>query len=82
MPIRQRGRLDRRRSSCSATTYYVNATGYSRRAGVSPSAPYHHFPDKHALLGAVAEVPLSGDAPTASDVEHRAVIAIGEPDTI
>jgi AcrR family transcriptional regulator len=27
----------------------------SRRAGVSPAAPYHHFPDKQALLDAVAE---------------------------
>jgi AcrR family transcriptional regulator len=26
-----------------------------RRAGVSPAAPYHHFPDKQALLDAVAE---------------------------
>jgi AcrR family transcriptional regulator len=27
----------------------------ARRAGVSPAAPYHHFPDKQALLDAVAE---------------------------
>jgi AcrR family transcriptional regulator len=27
----------------------------ARRAGVSPAAPYHHFPDKRALLDAVAE---------------------------
>jgi AcrR family transcriptional regulator len=27
----------------------------ARRAGVSPPAPYHHFPDKQALLDAVAE---------------------------
>lgn len=26
----------------------------ARRAGVSPAAPYHHFPDKTALLAAVA----------------------------
>jgi len=26
----------------------------ARRAGVSPGAPYHHFPDKDALLAAVA----------------------------
>jgi AcrR family transcriptional regulator len=26
----------------------------ARRAGVSEAAPYHHFPDKEALLGAVA----------------------------
>ena len=26
----------------------------ARRAGVSPAAPYHHFPDKDALLAAVA----------------------------
>jgi AcrR family transcriptional regulator len=29
--------------------------GVARRAGVSPAAPYHHFPDKQALLDAVAE---------------------------
>src|ERR1700744_2128592 len=27
----------------------------ARSAGVSPAAPYHHFPDKQALLDAVAE---------------------------
>ena len=27
----------------------------ARRADVSPAAPYHHFPDKQALLDAVAE---------------------------
>src|ERR1700721_2010238 len=27
----------------------------ARGAGVSPAAPYHHFPDKQALLDAVAE---------------------------
>ncbi|MEM9187809.1 MAG: TetR/AcrR family transcriptional regulator [Myxococcota bacterium] len=27
----------------------------ARRAGVSPAAPYHHFPDKDSLLAAVAE---------------------------
>ena len=27
----------------------------ARQAGVSPAAPYHHFPDKQALLDAVAE---------------------------
>jgi AcrR family transcriptional regulator len=27
----------------------------ARHAGVSPAAPYHHFPDKQALLDAVAE---------------------------
>src|SRR5262249_6209279 len=27
----------------------------ARRAGVSAAAPYHHFPDKQALLDAVAE---------------------------
>jgi AcrR family transcriptional regulator len=37
----------------------VGASGLSlrdiaRRAGVSPAAPYHHFPDKDALLAAVA----------------------------
>lgn len=37
----------------------VGAVGLSlrdvaRRAGVSPGAPYHHFPDKDALLAAVA----------------------------
>lgn len=26
----------------------------ARRAGVSPAAPYHHFPDKDALIAAVA----------------------------
>ena len=37
----------------------VGAAGLSlrdiaRRAGVSPAAPYHHFPDKDALVAAVA----------------------------
>jgi AcrR family transcriptional regulator len=27
----------------------------ARRAGVTPGAPYHHFPSRSALLGAVAE---------------------------
>ena len=33
----------------------LSLRGVARRAGVSPAAPYHHFPDKRALLDAVAE---------------------------
>ena len=33
----------------------LSLRGVARRAGVSPAAPYHHFPDKQALLDAVAE---------------------------
>jgi AcrR family transcriptional regulator len=32
----------------------LSLRGAARAAGVSPAAPYHHFPDKHALLDAVA----------------------------
>lgn len=32
----------------------VTLRAVARRAGVSPAAPYHHFPDKDALLAAVA----------------------------
>ena len=32
----------------------VTLRAVARRAGVSPGAPYHHFPDKGALLAAVA----------------------------
>ena len=32
----------------------LSLRGAARGAGVSPAAPYHHFPDKHALLDAVA----------------------------
>jgi AcrR family transcriptional regulator len=40
----------------------------ARRAGVSPAAPYHHFPDKQALLDAVAE--RGFDALTAAMTER------------
>jgi AcrR family transcriptional regulator len=33
----------------------VSLRGVAQAVGVSPSAAYHHFPDKDALLGAVAE---------------------------
>ncbi len=33
---------------------HLSLRGVARAAGVSPAAPYHHFADKHALLGAVA----------------------------
>ena len=33
----------------------LSLRGAARCAGVSPAAPYHHFPDKQALLDAVAE---------------------------
>ena len=33
----------------------LSLRGVARCAGVSPAAPYHHFPDKQALLDAVAE---------------------------
>lgn len=33
----------------------LSLRGVARRAGVSPAAVYHHFADKRALLGAVAE---------------------------
>ena len=42
----------------------LSLRGVARRAGVSPAAPYHHFPDKQALLDAVAE--RSFDALTAA----------------
>lgn len=32
----------------------LSLRGAARAAGVSPAAPYHHFPDKHSLLDAVA----------------------------
>jgi AcrR family transcriptional regulator len=32
----------------------VTLRAVARRAGVSPAAPYHHFPDKAALMAAVA----------------------------
>jgi AcrR family transcriptional regulator len=32
----------------------LSLRGAARAAGVSPAAPYHHFPDKQALLDAVA----------------------------
>jgi AcrR family transcriptional regulator len=32
----------------------LSLRGAARAAGVSPAAPYHHFPDKHALLDAIA----------------------------
>ncbi len=32
----------------------MSLRGTARAAGVSPAAPYHHFPDKQALLDAVA----------------------------
>jgi AcrR family transcriptional regulator len=32
----------------------LSLRGVARAAGVSPAAPYHHFPDKQALLDAVA----------------------------
>src|ERR1700743_2586808 len=40
----------------------------ARRAGVSAAAPYHHFPDKQALLDAVAE--RGFDALTAAMTER------------
>jgi AcrR family transcriptional regulator len=33
----------------------LSLRGVARAAGVSPAAPYHHFPDKQALRDAVAE---------------------------
>ena len=33
----------------------LSLRGVAREAGVSQTAPYHHFPDKQALLAAVAE---------------------------
>src|SRR5262249_26278515 len=33
----------------------LSLRGVARCAGVSPAAPYHHFPDKQALVDAVAE---------------------------
>src|SRR5947208_16483570 len=33
----------------------VNIREIARRAGVSPGAPFRHFPDRQALLAAVAE---------------------------
>lgn len=33
----------------------VSVREAARRAGVSPGAPFHHFPNRRALLGAVAE---------------------------
>ena len=32
----------------------LSLRGVARAAGVSPAAPYHHFPDKQTLLNAVA----------------------------
>lgn len=49
----------------------VTLRAVARRAGVSPGAPYHHFPDKVALL---AEVAREGFAALAEQQErHREV---------
>jgi AcrR family transcriptional regulator len=40
----------------------------ARRAGVSHQAPYHHFPDREAILAAIAEEGFTGLA----DALHRA----------
>ncbi|CAN5676804.1 TetR/AcrR family transcriptional regulator [soil metagenome] len=37
-----------------SSTDELTLRGVARRAGVSPAAPYHHFPSKDALLDAVA----------------------------
>src|SRR5436190_23943930 len=46
----------------------------ARRAGVSQTAPYRHFPDKEALLAAVAEGGFRrlGEAMTRAARPHRA----------
>ena len=46
----------------------------AREAGVSHTAPYHHFPDRRALMGAVAEEALLGlrDATLAAEARGPA----------
>ena len=52
----------------------VTLRGAARRAGVSQTAPYRHFPDKEALLAAVAEGGFRrlGEAMTRAARPHRA----------
>ena len=42
----------------------------SRRAGVSHAAPYHHFPDRAALIAAVAEEGFRSLAEVELEVER------------
>lgn len=44
----------------------------ARAAGVSPAAPYHHFPDKGALLDAVADEGWQALAVTLQDARTKA----------
>jgi AcrR family transcriptional regulator len=54
--------LDLRRALLDAAIEFLNEgdvtgltiQGLARAAGVSPGAPYHHFPDKQSLLAALA----------------------------
>lgn len=48
----------------------VSLRGVSRRAGVSAAAPYHHFPDRTALIAAVAEEGFRALAKDVLEVER------------
>jgi AcrR family transcriptional regulator len=54
----------------------------ARKAGVSPAAPYHHFPGKPALLAALADGGFSALAAAMEaarrDAVERPLLAIGE----
>jgi len=61
----------------------LSLRGVARKAGVSQTAPYHHFADKEALLAAVAETGFQGlseemekaEQPTLSSGER--MVALG-----
>jgi AcrR family transcriptional regulator len=61
----------------------LSLRGVARRAGVAPSAPYRHYPDRDALLAAVAVVgyrelaeQLAAANPSPSTPEDLAAVAV------
>jgi len=62
----------------------LSLRGVAREAGVSQTAPYHHFPDKQALLAAVAETGFRdlafGMAETSENVSESGdlLVALGQ----
>ncbi|WOF75038.1 TetR/AcrR family transcriptional regulator [Parvibaculaceae bacterium PLY_AMNH_Bact1] len=49
----------------------LSLRGVARLAGVSQTAPYHHFTDKEALLAAVAETGFQGLSAEMEKAEHH-----------
>jgi AcrR family transcriptional regulator len=49
----------------------LSLRGVARKAGVSQTAPYHHFSDKEALLAAVAETGFQGLSQAMEKAEHE-----------